>query len=710
MIWSVVFHHHDHTHPFIAPTPGIDGGSFVIPTSGETDPDVFYRIHLLVQDSLGLRHETYRDVVPNLAQLTLSANVPGVSLELDGQPRLAPFETQGVVNLQRSVSAPRLVTSGGQSYQFVRWESGQTERTIQFNLAAGLTEWRAIYEPVALAYVSDLPLVGTPANGWGPLERDRSNGETGAADGNPLMVDGVVYAKGLGVHALSRVEIDLAGQYDRFTAVIGLDDEVGGNGSVVFRVSADGQTLFLSPTLLGSSPAVQIDVDVRGRNRLVLQVTNAGDNDNYDHADWADARLIRSVTPTEPPQPPQNLTAQAVAADAVLLAWNDVSLIEAGFRVERRAEGGDWTQVAELPANTVSWLAAGLEASMPYEFRVRAFNALGTSDYTPAAGAITEPADLIKVNFQPAGAEAYFNYMVDSGLPFGNRGNGHSYGWNSDNTAQTRDRESELSPDQRYDTLTHLQKPANPNAVWELALPNGWYRVHVVAGDAGFLDGRMHTLVEGVNAVNAMPSTQSRWIEGFVVVQVLDGRLTVTSGPQAANNKLNFIDVNPLPEASVELVAAPGGGSTVDQIVLEFTEPVFGLELGDLALTHSGGANLLPAAATLTRSHHRRWTVGNLSGLTAAAGDYLFTLLGQTSGPADAAGAGLAGDVTTAFGVASFDAPGDASGDGRVDLSDFGLLKQLFGQTGPGLPGDVDHDGDVDLDDFGLLKGHFGDG
>jgi len=38
-------------------------------------------------------------------------------------------------------------------------------------------------------------------NGWGPVERDRSNGESAPGDGNPLTLDGVVYLKGLGILA-----------------------------------------------------------------------------------------------------------------------------------------------------------------------------------------------------------------------------------------------------------------------------------------------------------------------------------------------------------------------------------------------------------------------------------------------------------------------------------------------------------------------------
>src|SRR5439155_23184335 len=69
-----------------------------------------------------------------------------------------------------------------------------------------------------------------------------------------------------------------------------------------------------------------------------------------------------------------------------------------------------------------------------------------------------------KINFQPAGAALPSGYLADTGLVFGDRGNSLSYGWSALNTAYTRDRNSPLSPDQRYDTLDHFH-----SLFWELA-------------------------------------------------------------------------------------------------------------------------------------------------------------------------------------------------------------------------------------------------
>lgn len=52
--------------------------------------------------------------------------------------------------------------------------------------------------------------------------------------------------------------------------------------------------------------------------------------------------------------------------------------------------------------------------------------------------------------------------------------------------------------------------------------------------------------------------------------------------------------------------------------------------------------------------------------------------------------------------------PGDANGDGKVDILDFNIVVSHFGQTGGGILGDVNSDGTVNILDFGLVVSHFG--
>ncbi|MEX0268148.1 NPCBM/NEW2 domain-containing protein [Leptolyngbyaceae cyanobacterium UHCC 1019] len=158
--------------------------------------------------------------------------------------------------------------------------------------------------PPAITYLSDL-IPTAVINGWGPMERDRSNGEEAANDGGPLTLNGATYAKGLGVHAGSEIDYALGGVYNKFVSYIGVDDEVGNSGSVVFQVWADGVLLYDSGLMTGVTETKLVNIDVTGRQNLKLIVTNGGDNDSSDHANWGNAQLVvGNITPPLPPGPP----------------------------------------------------------------------------------------------------------------------------------------------------------------------------------------------------------------------------------------------------------------------------------------------------------------------------------------------------------------------------------------------------------------------
>ena len=147
-----------------------------------------------------------------------------------------------------------------------------------------------------------------------------------------------------------------------------------------------------------------------------------------------------------------------------------------------------------------------------------------------------------RINFQPAGTPLYSGYLADTGAVYGAR-NGLTYGWSANNAANTRDRNASASADQRYDTFIHTQLGGQYR--WELAVPNGTYRVKMVCGDANNYNSVYRYDVEGIRACNATPTSAARWVTATVTVTVADGRITVrnaTSG--ATNNKLNFLDID----------------------------------------------------------------------------------------------------------------------------------------------------------------------
>lgn len=133
-------------------------------------------------------------------------------------------------------------------------------------------------------------------NGWGPVETDRSNGEQTGGDGKPLTLGGVQYPKGYGVHAPSELSYSLAGtdraKCVRFKAQIGIDDEVGNQGSAAFQVWGNTGKLYDSGLMTGASATQQVNVDLRGQSQVRLVVTDGGNGKSFDHADWINPVLV----------------------------------------------------------------------------------------------------------------------------------------------------------------------------------------------------------------------------------------------------------------------------------------------------------------------------------------------------------------------------------------------------------------------------------
>lgn len=133
------------------------------------------------------------------------------------------------------------------------------------------------------------------STGWG------ENAQAGKSiGGNVLTIAGVQYQYGIGTHALSQAVIELDGMAQKFTACVGVDDEVigesGNHGSVRFIVKADEQVRFDSGIMKPGDKAEKVEVDLQGCRVLTLEVGDAEDNNWSDHADWADAIIVYDGT------------------------------------------------------------------------------------------------------------------------------------------------------------------------------------------------------------------------------------------------------------------------------------------------------------------------------------------------------------------------------------------------------------------------------
>jgi alpha-galactosidase len=138
--------------------------------------------------------------------------------------------------------------------------------------------------PAKKIYLSEMDLTNMET-GWGKVRANLS------CDSNKLSVAGQVYEQGVGTHAISKMMIDLHGSGVIFSAASGVDDESGDQASVEFFVLGDGRILWQSGLMKKGDPARPVNVNLDGIKKLALYISDYGDYNYYDHADWLDAYI-----------------------------------------------------------------------------------------------------------------------------------------------------------------------------------------------------------------------------------------------------------------------------------------------------------------------------------------------------------------------------------------------------------------------------------
>jgi fibronectin type 3 domain-containing protein len=117
------------------------------------------------------------------------------------------------------------------------------------------------------------------------------------------------------------------------------------------------------------------------------------------------------VVDTAPPPPavpaaPTGLTATLQVGPQVNLAWTDNATDETGFVVERSDNGGAFSVLANLGADSVSYVDTTVLTGNSYDYRVAAFNDNGSSAFA-VSNPVTVPTDPT-VPIPPSDLEANF--------------------------------------------------------------------------------------------------------------------------------------------------------------------------------------------------------------------------------------------------------------------------------------------------------------
>jgi hypothetical protein len=165
------------------------------------------------------------------------------------------------------------------NYSVVSWTiSGQMSKASN-----GITK---SWEKAETVYLSDM-FPESSSQGWGTLQKDRS------IQLRVLDIAGREFRKGLGTHAPAETVYRICGNYSKFSSWIGVDNypKFSNEPSVRFEVWGDNELLFQSKIMKVQDEAQKVELDITGISELKLIVNDAGDGQNWDHADWAEAKV-----------------------------------------------------------------------------------------------------------------------------------------------------------------------------------------------------------------------------------------------------------------------------------------------------------------------------------------------------------------------------------------------------------------------------------
>ena len=163
--------------------------------------------------------------------------------------------------------------------------------------------------PLPDVYLGELKPIRTTGPGhscsdsdhrWSPFVQapqvDRNN------RGEPLVLRGQKYERGMGVHAANGMVFTVEDRFERFVGEVGMDEEMlrtsfGSNlamyPSAVFRVFIDGEQVAESPVMRITFIPWRFDVKIpKGARVISLCVTDAGDGNKGDWADWVNAGFV----------------------------------------------------------------------------------------------------------------------------------------------------------------------------------------------------------------------------------------------------------------------------------------------------------------------------------------------------------------------------------------------------------------------------------
>ncbi|MDR0327151.1 MAG: NPCBM/NEW2 domain-containing protein, partial [Planctomycetaceae bacterium] len=198
---------------------------------------------------------------------------------------------------------------------------------------------------------------------WKPTQNDVNIG------GEQIRIAGQKFRKGLGTHAPGEIIFNLDGKHKTFRTFVGVDDNGGETGSVVFQIFLDGKKVADTGLVKTGDKAKEIRLDVSGVKELKLVCTDGGNGVQGDWAVWADASVDDRETLTPKPVPQFSTAGFYAVEGSPRKVWS----FNPGWRFYKGNIDG-----AEKPDfDDSDWEAANL----PHGMEILGFNQSGGRNY-----------------------------------------------------------------------------------------------------------------------------------------------------------------------------------------------------------------------------------------------------------------------------------------------------------------------------------------
>ncbi len=261
--------------PLLTDSPGIKGGSITLPTNSPyTRTDVFFRFILTVRDSFGNTATVSRDIQPITGTATLTSDLPGATLFIDGTPHEPGFQFDGVVGQERTLSASESIVVDGVTLPFVGWSDGVFDRSRTISVAANGRTFQANYSE---AFFQSIVTPFAVGNGAGRNAGFRIVDAATGSELNSFDLDSIALPPGVTFTEARVARGDLTGD--------GVPDFAIGNGEggMPYVVVVDGATMtalnafqVFEPTFTGGVFVSIGDLDGDGVGDLVVTPDRGG--------------------------------------------------------------------------------------------------------------------------------------------------------------------------------------------------------------------------------------------------------------------------------------------------------------------------------------------------------------------------------------------------------------------------------------------------